>query len=73
MNISELINKLSWLADKENGIGLPLTVLGKYCNCSAVSIHNYITRKTLPTGRMINYISNGLTKLYNDFIQEMGM
>lgn len=73
MNITELINCLKWLSDKENGIGIPLVILSRYCNCNAVSIHNYVSGKSLPTGRIAGYIEEGLNQLKEDFNKGMGL
>lgn len=71
MNTSDLIKKIIWLTDKENGMGIPLTVLAKYCNCSSVSLYNYIYGRSMPTGRISSYIEEGLRKLKENFMTGM--
>ena len=58
MNTSDLIQKIIWLTDKENGMGIPLTVLAKYCNCTSVSLHNYIYGKSIASiqFRIVSFI-----------------
>lgn len=71
MNTSDLIEKISWLTDKEYGMGIPLTVLARYCNCTSISLHNYIRGKSLPTGRILSYIEKGLENLKQNFIEKI--
>ncbi len=63
MTVLEKINKLT---DKKDGLGISMTILGKYLGCSPNSIIYYLKGKE-PKEAVIERYESGLNQLLEDF------
>lgn len=68
----DYIEILRWLSDKENGGGVQLVTLAKYCNCHSASLGNILRGKYPPTDKMLIAIERGLKTYFNDIKEKMG-
>lgn len=68
----DYIEILRWLSDKENGGGVQLNTLAKYCNCHFASLSNILRGKYPPTDKMLISIERGLKMYFNDIKEKMG-
>lgn len=66
------IEKLRFLADKENGLGIPLTVLSKKTGCHASTLRHYINGESVPTERLNVFIEAGINELYSMMKEKIG-
>lgn len=41
-----VIDKLKWLTDKEEGMGIPLIVVARYSHCHPTTLSNYLHGKS---------------------------
>ena len=46
------IEKLKWLTDKNEGMGIPLVVVARYAHCHPTTLGNYLHGKSSPTERL---------------------
>ena len=46
------IEKLKWLTDKNEGMGIPLIVVARYAHCHPTTLGNYLRGKSSPTERL---------------------
>ena len=58
-----VIDKLKWLTDKENGMGIPLIVIARYSHCHPTTLGNYLRGKSQPTERLEEMINNGIKNI----------
>ena len=65
------IEKLYWLTDKKNGIGIPFNVIARFCHCHPTSIPHYLEGNQ-PTERMANYIDQGIEEIVKILKEKLG-
>lgn len=68
MNILNVIRKLT---DKQNGIGISMAVIARYCGCHPATI-NYYLKGAQPRPEVIAQYEAGITKLKEDIMKEIG-
>jgi len=57
------IEKIYWLTDKYEGVGIPYCVIARFCRCDPTTIGNYISQKSKPTRRMEALLDEGIDKI----------
>ncbi len=65
MNVLE---RIKYLTDKQNGLGISMTVIGRYCGCHPATI-NYYLKGAEPKDKVIEQYEWGLKNLLNDMKQ----
>ena len=63
--------KLHWLTDKKEGLGIPLTVVAKFAHCHPSSITNYLNGAE-PTARIGAQIDEGIETMLNIIQEKLG-
>lgn len=66
------IEKLYWLTDKYDGVGIPYCVIARFVRCDPTTIGNYISGKSKPTRRMEVLLDEGLEKMVKLINDTMG-
>lgn len=67
-----LMEKLYWLTDKYEGVGIPYCVIARFARCDPTTIGNYMAKKSKPTRRMEVLLEEGLDKMIKVIIETMG-
>lgn len=60
-----VIDKLKWLTDKEEGMGIPLIVVARYSHCHPTTLSNYLHGKSQPTERLQQMVNDGIKNIIN--------
>ncbi len=68
----DALEKLNWLIDKENGMGISQATLAKYCHCHPSTLSKYITHANEPTEKMLFIINEGIKQFYKDLSEKIG-
>lgn len=67
-DIMNVIEKIVYLSDRQNGLGIPMTIIGKYCGCHPTSITYYL-KGAVPKDEVVEKYEWGLHNLLNDMKQ----
>lgn len=67
-----IIEQLTWLLDKENGLGIATNLMAKYCNTTPTSLRNVVQNKYNLTDKMRYNIERGIKDFYNDITIHIG-
>jgi len=59
------LEKIQWLADKTEGLGIPFTVLAKHCHCSTSTIGSIVREEKPMTEKMTYLIESGIEDILN--------
>lgn len=60
-----VLDKIRWLTDKKNGMGIPMIVIGRYIGCHPTTI-NYYLDGAIPKEKVLERYEEGINQLYND-------
>lgn len=71
-DIMTIIEKLRWLTDKEEGMGIPLVVVAKHSDCHPSTIGNYLRNGVLPSPRLEQKLETGINNIINIINEKMG-
>lgn len=66
------IEKLEWLTDRYNGMGIPYQVIARYVHCDPSTLAKYVNEETKPSRRMAYLLEKGLKELINKFMETLG-
>lgn len=58
-----VLEKLYWLTDKNDGMGIPFSVIARYSRCNPSTLGNYIAGKSHPTRRMNKLLEDGINNI----------
>lgn len=64
------LEKIRWLTDKVNGLGIPMTIIGKYLGYHPTTIKYYLDGAE-PKPDVIEKYTIGINQLINDFNKYM--
>ena len=67
-----IIEKLKWLTDKKDGIGIPLNIVAHHANCHPSTISNYLNGRSEPTERLEGMLENGIQKILKIMNEKIG-
>ena len=59
------IEKLKWLTDKNEGMGIPLVVIARYAHCHPSTLGNYLRGTSNPTARLEEMVNSGIENIIN--------
>lgn len=68
----DTVEKLIWLTDKKDGMGISQATLAKYCHCHPTTLSKYITKTYEPTEKMLFIIETGIKQFYKDLSEKIG-
>lgn len=63
--------KLAWLSDRYEGMGIPYTVIAQYVHCDPSTLTKYVNGVTNPSKRMMHLLDIGLNELTRQFVEKM--
>lgn len=67
-----LIEKLKLLTDKDNGPGVPMTVIARFAHCHISSISHYVTDRAQISEKMDILLKKGLKELKQQIDEIIG-
>lgn len=67
----DVLDKIKWLTDKQQGLGIPMVTIGRYCGCHPTTITYYLKNPS-PKPEILNKYENGINNLYKDIINNIG-
>ena len=66
-----LLEKLYWITDKYDGMGISYTTIARFSHCDPSTISNYISGKNKPTRRMEVLISKGIEEIARELNEKI--
>lgn len=66
-----VIEKIKWLTDKKQGMGIPMMVIARYCGCHPSTLTYYL-EGAIPKQKVIDQYEEGLNRFVNDINEKMG-
>ena len=66
------IEKLKWLTDKNEGMGIPLVVVARYAHCHPTTLGNYLHGKSSPTERLEQMVNDGIKTIIHILEEKSG-
>lgn len=70
--IMTVIEKLKWLTDKEEGMGIPIVVVARHSNCHPSTLGNYLRKGMEPTPRLEKMVEEGINSILRIMNEKMG-
>jgi len=61
------IEKIHWLTDKKEGMGIPIAVIARYARCHPTTIGNYLRGNSTPTLRLEQEMNEAIDKILEAF------
>lgn len=66
-----VIEKIKWLTDKKQGMGIPMMVIARYCGCHPSTITYYL-EGAIPKQKVLDQYEEGLNRFVNEINEKMG-
>jgi len=66
-----VIEKIKWLTDKKQGMGIPMMVIARYCGCHPSTITYYL-EGAIPKQKVIDQYEDGLNRFVKEINEKMG-
>lgn len=66
-----VIEKIKWLTDKKQGMGIPMMVIARYCGCHPSTITYYL-EGAVPKQKVLDQYEEGLNRFVSEINEKMG-